>query len=460
MFSRSVEWTNTEAIEKVFLAADYGAFLDQYEHLGRAARDEAPELVLMAAKALARRDRRDESLASLKRLSDVGTWGVSVAVQAMLQASVLEVGQGNRGEAVVWLRMAGRIVDRMDDVELRCSLDLYRALCAWAERDFGATEIAARSALRSKRTETLVLAVQFLGFVAASRGRYMEQISLLEGALDIFDREPVRDRWIEASLLQNISGIVGDLHLPAVTKRMAERAKALQWTDDLRVQEYHIARSLAYFWSLSSDPYAPFEYLDRADELAPSEAWQLVSSLDRIFFIQEMSGDRFVPNFDAVRALRLAQDRVDKIDWSAQSGEDHYGLLLFAELLVKTRPNDAEGYLRQYRRSRKAMSPLLMGRADARWTATEQFVEGTVAAANGEVERGIELIGLAFAFWNDVGYSWRAIRAALRLYELTGDERRIEWAFRESRRHAQSWLSEAVSRSGHREDPPRLSGIA
>jgi hypothetical protein len=95
------------------------------------------------------------------------------------------------------------------------------------------------------------------------------------------------------------------------------------------------------------------------------------------------------------------------------------------------------------------MSPLLMGRSDARWTATENFVEGIVAAANGEIERGTTLIAAAFAFYSDVGYSWRATRAAIKLYELTGEERHIEWASRESRRYPYSWLSDAVSRAGH-----------
>ncbi len=431
----------------VYYAGRYRDFLAMVEGESSAL---TPSLQLLVAKALSRIGRWRESLQQLKELSDPTRFGVEAAVHAILQRAVAEVTAGSQAGVMACLGEAARLVSASYDPELECRLQLYRAMHAWATRDFSATETYSRSAMSSTNPETLALAGQFLGFVAASRGRYMEQIAILESALAELDRMSNCDIWIEVSILQNISGIIQDLYLPAVARRMSDRAEAIEWTEELTVPRYHVLRSLAYFRSLGSDPFLPFEYLDRACAIAPTDTWKLVSRLDRLFLFQEMSGDRILKDYNAAKELQHAEDLAARIDWSTAHGEDHFGLLLLAEILSKSRPRDAAAYLAQYRRYQQSMSPILMARSDARWTATEDFVEGIVVAANGDAARGVELIGKAFAFWDDVGYSWRATRAAIKLYELTGEERHIDWAFRESRRYPYSWLSDAVSRAGHR----------
>jgi hypothetical protein len=394
--------------------------------------------------------RPSESLERLSGLADPARWGLDVAVNAMLQRAVVEVAFGSDESAASSLAEASRLLASNRDSELEFKLHLHQAMHAWTKRDFGATETLARSAMSSTNAETLALAGQFLGFVAASRGRYMEQIAILESALAELDQMPDRDIWIEASILQNISGIICDMYLPAVARRMSDRADSIEWTEEMMVPLHSILRSLAYFRSLGSDPFLPFEYLDRAAAIAPSEPWKLLSRLDRVFLVQEMSGDRIVKDYSAETEIRLAEELANSIRWEATYGEHRFGLLLLAELLAARRPHDAEGYLAQYRTSQQAMSPLLMGKSDARVTASENFVEGIVVAANGDKQRGLDLIRQAFEFWDDVGFSWRATRAAIKLYELSGDEKHIDWAFRESRRYPSSWLSDAVSRAGHR----------
>ncbi len=443
-FAAGVDRAWDDEAQAIFLAGRYQRFLSEIENTS------SPQLLLLAAKALARIGDLEESLKCLAALAAPGASEPQVAVHALFQEAAVRVATGDAEGAAGSLETARQLVAASRDAELEFTLDLYQAMYAWAKRDLAATESLARSAMSSMNPETLALAAQFLGFVAASRGRYMEQIAILESALAELDTLPVRDVWIEVSILQNISGIVCDMYLPAVARRMSDRAEAIEWTDEMTVQRFHILRSLAYFRSLGSDPFLPFEYLDRASAIAPTEPWRLVSRLDRIFLVQEMSGDRIVKDCDIAVEMQRAREIASSIDWGTTHGEDRYGLLILAELLSQSHARDAAAYLALYRSIQQTMSPLLMGRADSRWTATEDFVEGTVVAANGDPQRGIELIGKAFAFWDDVGYSWRATRAAIKLYELGGDEKHIDWAFRESRRYPYSWLSDAVSRAGHR----------
>lgn len=439
-------WGDADA-RTLFLSGRYSAFLDAVETSDPRAMP--PLTRLFAAKALARTNRAPEAIEILQSLSDPETVGIELAAQAALQQTVPSLVLGQDDNARACIETAERLVAASRSAELEAQLRLHQALMAWTKRDFATTEALARSAMSSDHAETLALAGQFLGFVAAGRGRYMEQIAILESALAELDTVRERDLWIEVSILQNISGIINDLYLPAVARRMSDRAEAIEWPNELSVQRHHILRALAYSRSLGSDPFLPFEYLSRAAAFSPTDAWKLVSRLDRIFMIQEMSGDRIVKDFDVPAELRYAEELTQTLDWREVDGEERLALLLLAEIVADQRPKDAGRYLSLYRDLQQTMSPLLMGKSDARVLANESFIEGIVVAANGDTQRGIQLVGNAFEFWDDVGYSWRATRAAIKLYQLSGEERHIEWAFRESRRYPYSWLSDAVSRAGH-----------
>jgi hypothetical protein len=432
----------------LFIAGRYSQFVQSVEEHSTA--QLSSDTRLLVSKALARLGRPQEAITQLHLVADAPDATPESTVKALLQQSILEVVLGNDERASGCIESSRRQISEHDIAELEFDLHLYEAARSWAQRDFAATESFARSAMSSLHPETLALAGQFLGFVAASRGRYMEQIAILESALAELDEMPGHDLWIEVAILQNISGIVCDLYLPAVARRMSDRAEAIEWPEEMTVHHHHILRSLAYFRSLGSDPFLPFEYLERAAALAPNDVWKLVSKLDRIFLVQEMSGDRIATDFDLPAELQRAKEAADAIDWDEAGGEERYALLLLAEVLAEKRPKDAAAYLALSKRLQKAMSPFLMAKSDARYVAMENFVEGIVAAEEGQRERGIESIAKAFAFWDDVGYSWRATRAAIKLYQLSGEERYIEWAFRESRRYPYSWLSDAVSRAGHR----------
>jgi tetratricopeptide (TPR) repeat protein len=437
-----------DAAQAVFLSGRYSQFLAFVQK--RPVETVPAEIRFFAAKALARLGRPHEALAQLRSVAAAPGCTPDVALQALLQQSVVEIVLGNEDRALECIETAEREISERSCPRFTSHAALFRALLSWARRDLSATEAYARSAMSASQPETRALAGQFLGFVAASRGRYMEQIALLENALAELDTLPARDLWVEVSILENISGIVSGLYLPAVARRMSDRAEAIEWPDEMQMQHHHVMRSLAYSRSLGSDPFLPFEYLDKAAALAPSAVWRLVSRLDRIFLVQEMSGDRIVRDFDIAAEIERAEEIAATIDWKGAEGEQRIGLLLLADILAVRRPDDAAHYLALCRTLQGPMSPLLMAKSDARWIASENFIEGVIIAKNGERDRGIELIRQAFAFWNNVGYSSNATRAAIKLYELTGEERHIEWAFKESRRYPSSWLSDAVSRAGHR----------
>jgi tetratricopeptide (TPR) repeat protein len=404
---------------------------------------------LLAATALRRTGRPEEALALLRALGERRDCSVAIAIQALLLQSRAELEVGDGDQAANCVEKAERALALVDDPEIGFQVKLYQAMHAWAQRDTARAKVLAGEALQASDLTVYAFAGQIIGLVAATQGRHMEQVSILEETLAQLDRRGHYDVWLEASLLQNIAGVVAEVYLPTVSRRLAERIETLDWSDETAVPLYHILRALAYSRSLGSDPAAILDLLERAGNIVPPDSWELISRLDRVLLLQEF-GARPACRFDPEAEIRRAEEIANATDWTRINGEQCWGLLMLAELLAIRRPNDAERYLTRYRSSRKAMSPVLMGRSDARNSASEDFVEGLIAAAMYDRQRGIELVNKAFAYWESVGASWQAVRAALTLYELTGERRHIEWASREAQVYPFSWMSAAVKRAGGR----------
>lgn len=419
-------------------------------HRAQGAHELPAEYALLAATALTRTGRPQEALAGLRSLENREDYSTEVALHAHLLESVAELALGNMAQSEACIQMAADLVARAGDADAPFQVKLYRAVHAWAERDIVRAEMLARAAMASSNGTTYASAAQIVGFSAASRGQYLEQLSILENTLHQLDRLQHEDVWLEASILQNISGVIADFHLPAVARRLAERTESIDWTDETAVALYHILRALAYSRSFGSDALSAFDYLERAENVIPSEGWELVSRLDRVLFIDDFGGRRLLVDFDAEAEIRRAEEIANALDWTHLPGEERLGLLMLAELLAERRPRDAEMHLQRYRSTKEAVSHFLMARSDARWSAYEDYVDGLIAAASGMKQRAVELIGRAFDFWVSVGYSWRATRATLKLYELTGERRHIEWASREADAYPLSWIGEAVRRAAKR----------
>jgi hypothetical protein len=420
-------------------------------HRSRQARELPIECTLLAATALTRTGRADEALEQLSRLESRKDYTPKLAIEAELLRSVSEFALGNAERSSNCVEKAAALLALVDGPEMQHQVRLYQAYHAWIKRDMARAEMLARAAMQSSDGAIYAPAAQIVGFAVAHRGKYLEQLSILEETLAHLDRTQHSDLWIEASILQNISGVIYDFHLPAVARRLAERAELMDWTDETAVALYHIFRSLAYSRSFGSDALSAFDYIERAENVIPSEGWELSSRLDRVFFADEFGSSLASFAFDAEAQIRRAEEIANAIEWTRMRGEERCGLLMLADVLSSRRPRDAERYLRLYHATKSAMSPSLMGKFDARWIAIEEFVEGLIAAADHNNARSVELISRAFEFWKSVGYAWRATRAALKLHEVTGERRYIDWADREARGYPFSWISEAVKRTHKRQ---------
>ncbi len=450
----------TPALERahaLFYRGRYSDFLSAFAEY-RAAGVHSPATTLLASVALARRGQAREAIEFLRLIEDPNEYGLEVAIESLLLQSWAELVDRNPERATARVERAVALSAGVGDTEIACRIALCRALHAWTERDIARAEALAHVAMSSTKGATFGPAAQLLGFAAASCGRYMEQIAILEATLAQLDRCRHTDMWLEASLLQNISGVVADFALPAVARRLSERTQSIDWSEETAVPLYHILRSLSYARVYGSDPSAPLEYLERAENVVPSDAWRLLALLDRILLGTELGARRRADGFDVANALREARELAERVDWPQMRGEECVGLLTLADLLAPECPQDAARYLARFRALKENLSRSLMAHSDARWSAAENYVEGVIAASL-DPARGVAPIAEAFAFWENVGYSWRATRAALKLHELTGERRYLDWADRESRLYPFSWIGDAVTRArGRRLAPLAGSG--
>jgi len=195
-----------------------------------------------------------------------------------------------------------------------------------------------------------------------------------------------------------------------------QRARRFDWTAGGLARSHYL---VAYHASLMDEARGrtreALVWIAQAEDAAPSAATRLFA-LCRRAEIFRGAGERFAHG-DLVARLRgiantIADDEI--------SGDERNALLvLAAELAVFGDVVAARGMLKRHRRLAPP-SPMWSLMNDPREEAAIVDAEAVVARAGGDIARARDLFRRAFELYRRVGYERRALLAAGRLYELTG----------------------------------------
>ena len=124
----------------------------------------------------------------------------------------------------------------------------------------------------------------------------------------------------------------------------------------------------------------------------------------------------------AVEEIEHALDLGGPYDWNRAQGDMRTALLDLAQAAAPVAVVRARDMLDRFGAIRRAMDPAFASRIEARARAEEDYTHGVVLRAEGRLDASRRRLESAFSTWNEIGYEWRAGRAALELAELGSGE--------------------------------------
>ncbi len=425
---------SASAAYEAYRTAHYDQVFELVEGLLR--RDvgiDAEQLVLLRARTRLKRNAADaltELLASTAKLHSRDARGIGELLQGVAFARL-----DDPRSAAARFKVAGSLLPKTGP--LRAELHFQRAAAAWIARNLdGAERSLGRIELENAGDNLLPEIGILRGSIAASRGDISQQAAILLEVIDMLDRSRVPQIQHVAHVVSQIASLARELQSEALRDAALARIDVVPWTSDTAEYHFIALRSMAWRHALDGDEFRAFRRLKEAATAAPSSGWRVVASCDRASLANALGEWRW-----GAQELRDADELAQAVDWRTLRGEERFGLLSLAELHAATDPTQALAYIARYRESGKMFSPVLASAADLRVGAQEAYALGIVQAARGDRSEATRLLLEAWNVYNDIGYLWRATRAALALFELTKEKRWHECANSGIVSFSRSWLA-------------------
>jgi tetratricopeptide (TPR) repeat protein len=326
------------------------------------------------------------------------------------------------------------------DSGLEAELDILESQIAWNRRELKrARAIAERTSFYAPSGTARARALQMLGVVEGTQGKYKSQIDFYERAWT--ELGTLNEPWLRAGFLEVLAALCDDLFRKDLVPRLTEREQTLPWTRDTECMHFEVLHRLAHCRALSGDHIGAFRLLRRAAEIAPSCPWRIGIFAERSSLAAEMNEQLF-----AREELEQARSLASSYDWSDARGEERICLLRLAQVAAATDVAGARSLLTIYRKKLPAIAPNTLAVNDNRLRALEAHTFGIVDFHAAEARRAIEHLTKAFTVWRDIDYTWRAMDAAIYLHRLTGAAVFFEYARRHAATFPGTWLARQAER--------------
>ncbi|MFN2449835.1 MAG: hypothetical protein ABR508_08620 [Candidatus Baltobacteraceae bacterium] len=281
--------------------------------------------------------------------------------------------------------------------------------------------------------------------IAIQAGRFFESAGILMRLMETLETANSEiETWIWS--LHTLSVLARELDYPEVRTFVKRRALGDRWTADFTVNKFQTQKAVAWCYALEGDYFNAFRLLKLARSAAPSSAWQAMICLDRAYLARCLGEQRWSRD-----ELAEADEILMRIDWRKTSNEEPVALLIAAELFAAVDAARALNYLSQFSELPPALNPLLHFRTDRRLSAQADYTSGLVQLELGNRQAAIASFKKAWSTYSDIRYDWRAGRAAVRLFETTGDETWLARAREKLSNYSASWLYDELNRYGKSE---------
>jgi DNA-binding CsgD family transcriptional regulator len=295
--------------------------------------------------------------------------------------------------------------------------------------------------LEARESGSYLDALVLKGAIYAARGRFENQGStLLEALRNVLSSE-VKDVYRWGHVVWQLSVLSRELPNQSIRNVAFEQVDKVPWTDDLAQPRFNSLKAVGWRRALDGDYFNAFRYLKRAAECAHSLPWRVMASCDRAYLAASLGEARW-----SEQELQEAAELAERVEWRAIDGEERVALLLLAELYAPIDGALALSYVARFQETGDRFKAVLSFNADRRVEALVSYSLGYVREHLGDVEEAEELYRKAFTIYDDIGYDWRAGRAAMGLFQVKRDPSWLDVAAKKLKPYPLSWLATRLKR--------------
>jgi DNA-binding NarL/FixJ family response regulator len=375
--------------------------------------DGAAQVALLRSRALLRLGRPGDAQDVLQEaVSHYRSLDATISAQMLLGAAAVRLGDTDRG-----LRLLETARSRAAEAHetIRSEVALYFALAYYGLRDLERAS-AELDAVSPKADIIYARALEYRGWIAIAKCDYSEAVRKFRAALSHLDGCRHYDRFLEANALQALSFFAYEMLDRDLGWYVARRAAALDWSaQGLTTPRFWITLNESFLHEADARIDEALDSAGRAERLAPSPGLALEAMCRRANVLAH-EGERYGLR-DLAREIR---ESFEALDHASLAGDERSVALAVAEVLAQAGDGmNARRALAIYRANGELSSMLSLS-GDPRRDAYERLVEAQAADANGDFTGSHHGYRDALQIFQRIGYKGRALQAAIRLGELTG----------------------------------------
>jgi len=260
-----------------------------------------------------------------------------------------------------------------------------------------------------------------LGWIDVVRERFSAAAAHFLSALGNLSAGPRDDVRLRGRLIHALGIIASETIDLKLGQRVRREFEAMDWPASLGIERFNAQTCLRFLALLEGDIERAWILSRDAVVMAPDPAYAAIGETNAAV-ASGLLGDVRASELQAARAW----DILTKVRWSSVDHEGRVALTNFAIECGSLMPAEASKALTKYRSLTAKRNSLLAFEYDRRVTAFEKVAAGRVAEALGQRGTAIRSYAEALDLWLELGFLMRAALVALDLYQVTGDEDRLE----------------------------------
>lgn len=406
------------------------------------------EAVLLRARIYLR---HDDAAAVVGLLSDRKTSDPSQQAEIVMLLGAAHARMKRFSDADEDFDLALEHAKRAKNGELLAEISYRRAIRYVLEQRGAEARRQLAEARKGRSQRAQIKAAEGESFLLASERRYGDQARVLQSLLESINPHTGEFLDSRAWATHTLAVLTRELYLPQAIP-LVERHLEGKWPDELAVNHFQAFKAIGWAHALRGDYFNAFRYLKRSLNVAPNQAWKAMAYADRAYLARCIGETRW-----ARQELLDAEEFGAAVDWESLRGEEAIALLLIAEMFAGEDPGRAAYYVARFDELGEVRNRLLHFRNDDRSRNLADYSRGVVEVALGNTKRGAKLLASTEQFFAQIGYEWRAGRAALDFYQATNDAGALQRAQHRLRHYMNSWLGDrvrAAAAPSHPQLPP------